>query len=154
MAYWEKLFSCHKRTVPQLQALYAETFAANRLDAIVFPTTPLPAQPISGTDMNVMLNGKEAPTFPTFIRNTDPGSNAGIPGLTIPAGLTPEGLPVGLELDGPFSSDRRLLAIGLSVEKVLGPIGRPSKNNRARRRFPQSLCSMAERLRMVAPPYS
>lgn len=104
---------------PRLQALYAETFARHDLDAIAFPTTPLPAQPIEGSDETVMLNGKPAPTFPTFIRNTDPGSNAGIPGISLPAGLTRDGLPVGLELDGPAFSDRHLLAIALAVEAML-----------------------------------
>src|SRR5438552_15420023 len=37
-----------------------------------------------------------------FIRHTDPGSHAGIPALTIPAGLAPTtGPPVGISLDGP-----------------------------------------------------
>lgn len=109
---------------PQLQGLYAETFSANHLDAVVFPTTPLPAQPITGCDSTVTLGGKEAATFDTFIRNTAPGANAGIPGLAIPAGLTRDGRPVGIELDGPAFSDRRLLAIGLSVERVLASSAR------------------------------
>ena len=106
---------------PRLMALYADTFADERLDGLAFPTTPLPAQPITGSDRRVMLNGREAPTCATFIRNTEPGSNVGIPGLTIPAGLTREGLPVGLEIDMPAGADRRLLAIGLAVEAALGP---------------------------------
>ena len=110
---------------PKLQAAYADYFVANRVDAIIFPTTPLPAQPIAGSDQNVMLNGKEVPTFPTFIRNTDPGSNAGLPGLTLPIGLTADGLPVGLELDGPAHSDRRLLAIGLTLEALFGKLPSP-----------------------------
>ena len=71
------------------------------------------------------LNGKQVPTFLTYIRNTDPGSNAGIPGLSLPVGLTNAGLPVGLELDGPVNSDRRLLAIGLSPERVFGRLPPP-----------------------------
>jgi len=51
------------------------------------------------------------PTFATFIRNTDPASNAGIPSISLPAGLSTHGLPLGIELDGPAGSDRRLLAI-------------------------------------------
>lgn len=61
-----------------------------------------------------------------YLRNTDPASNAGIPGLSLPAGLTGEGLPVGLELDGPLGSDRRLLAIGVAFEKVLGALPAPT----------------------------
>lgn len=63
--------------------------------------------------------------FGTFIRNTDPGSNAGIPGLSLPAGLTAGGLPVGLEMDGPVGSDARVLGIGLAVEALLGPLPAP-----------------------------
>lgn len=110
---------------PQLQAVYAEAFAANHLDGIIFPTTPLPAQPIKGSDETVQLNGRAVPTFQTFIRNTDPGSNAGIPGLTVPAGMTGAGLPVGLEIDAPAHSDRRLLAIGLTMEKLFGRLPAP-----------------------------
>ena len=66
------------------------------------------------------------PTFPTYIRNTDPGSNAGIPGLSLPAGLTKSNLPVGLELDGPVGSDQRLLALGLAIETALGVLPPPN----------------------------
>ena len=72
---------------------------------------------------------QNAPTVQfLFIRNTDPGSNAGIPGPTIPAGLGPTaGLPVGLSLDGPRGSDERLLAIGLAIESVLGRTPAPKR---------------------------
>jgi mandelamide amidase len=73
----------------------------------------------------VLLNGKKVPTFFAFIGNTDPGSNAGIPGLSLPMGATAEGLPLSVELDGPAGSDRRLLAIGLALEKVLKPVPAP-----------------------------
>ena len=47
------------------------------------------------------------PTFVGVIQNTDPGSNAGVPGLQIPIGIgATSKLPVGLELDGPAGSDR------------------------------------------------
>jgi mandelamide amidase len=64
--------------------------------------------------------GAPVPTFDTMIRNTDPGSNAGLPGLSLYAGMTPGGLPVGLEIDGAIGSDPQLLAIGLAIEAVLG----------------------------------
>ena len=87
--------------------------------ALAFPTTPLPAAPI-GDDEKTKLNGADVPTFFTFIQNTDPGSNAGLPGLSLPIGRTPGGLPVGLELDGPVGSDRRLLGVGLALESLFG----------------------------------
>jgi mandelamide amidase len=104
----------------RLQAAYAAYFADNRLDAMVFPTAILPARPI-GDDLTVALNGEQVPTFFTYIRNTDPGSNAGIPGISLPAGTTPSRLPVGVELDGPAGSDHRLLAIATAIEAVLPP---------------------------------
>ena len=60
-----------------------------------------------------------------MIRNTDPGSNAGLPGLSLYAGMTPAGLPVGLEIDGPVGSDAKLLAVGLAIEALLGSAPAP-----------------------------
>lgn len=104
---------------PQLQQAYRDYFASHKVDAVIFPTTPLTARPIEGSLETVELNGQQVPTFPTYIRNTDPASNAGIPGLTLPMGLSGEGMPIGIEIDGPQGSDQRLLAIGLALETFL-----------------------------------
>ncbi len=109
---------------PKLQRAYADYFKRERVEAVIFPTTPLPAAKI-GEDETTMLNGAAVPTFATFIRNTSPGSVAGIPGLSVPAGLTPSGLPVGMELDAPDGTDRRLLAIGRSLEPILPKLAPP-----------------------------
>jgi len=114
---------------PQLQQHYAQTFTTHQLDALLFPTTRLSAVPIDelAGSSAVSING--APPIDemnAFLRNTDPGSNAGIPGLSLPAGLTADGLPVGLELDGPTGSDRRLLAIGIAFEQLLGVLPAPT----------------------------
>ena len=113
---------------PQMQALYAAYFRENALDAMMFPTTILPAVPIdmvNGSGKVSINGGPPVDTFGSFIRNTDPGSNAGIPGLSLPAGLTAGGLPVGLEFDGPVGSDARLLGIGMAAEAVLGVLKAP-----------------------------
>jgi mandelamide amidase len=120
----EKVYRDALATRPALQRLYAETFKTHGIAALVFPTTPLPAAPV-GDDQTTKLNGADVPTFPTFIQNTDPGSNAGIPGLTVPIGRTAAGLPVGLALDGPAGSDRRLLGIGLALEALFGRLPAP-----------------------------
>jgi mandelamide amidase len=39
--------------------------------------------------------------------------------------MTSNGLPVGLEFDALMGNDRAVLALGLSLEKVLGPIPDP-----------------------------
>jgi mandelamide amidase len=108
---------------PALQKMYEAYFKDNNLDGMLFPTTIAPAPLIDaekGSGEMSINDGKPVPTFDTMIRNTDPGSNAGIPGLSLFAGMTPSGLPVGLEIDGPVGSDAKLLGLGLSIEAILG----------------------------------
>jgi Asp-tRNA(Asn)/Glu-tRNA(Gln) amidotransferase A subunit family amidase len=108
-----------KTARPALQALYRDTFAKNKLDAIAFPTTPKVAIP-SNPDSSSLAN------FVLFIQNTDPGSNAGVPGIQVPVAVGASSkLPVGLELDGPAGSDRKLLAIGMALDKVFGRLPAP-----------------------------
>jgi indoleacetamide hydrolase len=110
-----------KQARPALLKHFTDTFQKYGIDALIGPTTPHVAVP-QGPEASAL------PTFLLFIQNTDPGSNAGIPGLTVPAGLGPTtGLPVGISLDGPRNSDTRLLAIGLAIERVLGPTPPPKR---------------------------
>lgn len=109
---------------PALQEAYRRHFREQRVAAIVFPTTPAPAAAI-GEDETTTVNGAPVPTFATFIRNTSPGSVAGIPGLSLPAGITATGLPVGIEIDGPEGSDRQLLGIGAALERLLPRLPAP-----------------------------
>jgi len=112
--------------LPRLRQLYAEAFAEQRLDALIFPTTPLPAQPLEQS-IETTLNGKTVSTFFTFLANTRPSAFVHLPGLALPMGMTADGLPVGIELDGPVGTDRRLLSIGLALESVLGPAPPPRR---------------------------
>lgn len=110
-----------KTARPALQKLYADAFKRQRLDALVFPTVPKVAMAANPESSSV-------PTFLGVIQNTDPGSNAGIPGLQLPIGLGASSkLPVGMELDGPAGSDRRLVAIGMGLEALLGRLPSPSR---------------------------
>ena len=43
---------------------------------------------------------------------------AGIPGLSVPCGLSPAGLPIGLQLQGPHWSEANLLKLGRAYEQV------------------------------------
>ncbi|OAJ53567.1 indole acetimide hydrolase [Paraburkholderia ginsengiterrae] len=114
---------------PRLQQYIAATFADERLDALLFPTTRLAAVPIDDLrgSSTVSIDGSPPiDTMEAFLRNTDPASTSGIPGLSLAAGMTADGLPVGLELDGPLGEDRRLLAIGLAFEQLLGVLPPPA----------------------------
>lgn len=107
-------------TRPALQRAYEDVFGRG-IDAIVLPTTPSVAMP-QGPEAS------SAENFRHFIRNTDPGSHAGIPGISVPAGLgRTSRLPVGLEIDGPAGSDRRLLAVAAAVANVLAPAPFPPR---------------------------
>ena len=104
---------------PLLQQLYRQYFAENRLDAVIFPTTPLPAVTIEHSLDEVTLGGESVPVFPAFIRNTDPASNAGLPALTLPLSVPAGQLPIGIEINGPDGTDRQLLAIGAALESLI-----------------------------------
>ena len=109
---------------PALQRAYADYFRSHQVEAMVFPSTPLPASKI-GEDDTVMLNGVQVPTFGTFIRNSSPSSVAGIPGISLPVGLTRARLPVGIELDAPAEQDQRLLQIAQALEALLPAMPAP-----------------------------
>ena len=109
---------------PALQKTYADCFVKHRIEALIFPTTPLPAALI-GEDDTVMFCGAATPTFPIFTRNVGPGSVAGLPGISVPMGCNSQGLPLGLALDGPAGSDRRLLALAMGFQALMPLMPKP-----------------------------
>ncbi len=82
------------------------------MHALLFPTSPIVA-PLANEEVYSIE------TFQTLMRNTDPGSNIGIPGLSLPIGKGVKSkLPVGLEIDGLAHQDSELLAIGITLEEI------------------------------------
>jgi len=112
------------RHLPALHRLYQEYFARTQVTAMVFPTTLVPA-PRIGEEATVEVGGRPLPFDRVVARNIAPGSTAGLPGLVLPVALTPTGLPVSMEFDAPAGNDRALLSLGLSVERVWGPLPAP-----------------------------
>lgn len=110
-----------ERVRPALVARYAECLRRDRLDALVLPTTPLPARPV-GHDDDVELNGRRVGTLGAYLRNTDPTAFAGLPSISVPAGCTASGLPVGLSFDGLPGADTSLLALAAAFEQLVGPM--------------------------------
>ena len=113
-AVYNEAINTHR---PAMKNIYNKVFSDNGLNGIVFPTTPLTARDI-GEDETVDLNGTKVPTFPTYIRNTDLGSNIGAPGISLPcSGET--SLPIGIEIDGLPDQDQKLLSLANAIEMML-----------------------------------
>ncbi|MEU9044938.1 MULTISPECIES: amidase family protein [unclassified Kitasatospora] len=101
-----------------MQAAYADLFAADGLDAILSPTVPVCARPLRRFEDSLPLNGQDAPTFFTLIRNTSPAATAGLPSVTVPLPVTASP-PVGLQLIGRRMADRDLLSVAVRVDARL-----------------------------------
>ena len=115
--------------LPALRRLFQEYFARAQVAAIVFPATLVPP-PLIGEETTLTVGGGRSLPFEVAVaRNIAPGSTAGLPGLVLPAGLTASGVPVAVEFDSPAASDRALLALGLSLERALGPIAPPKSSS-------------------------
>lgn len=98
----------------ELRRRYAELFASG-VDAIVAPSCAVLA-PVIGEDETVELNGRDLPVFATVTRNAAPGTVAGVPMLSLPAGRSKSGLPIGMTFEGGFFEDDALLALGELIE--------------------------------------
>ncbi|HVU90857.1 MAG TPA: amidase family protein, partial [Jatrophihabitans sp.] len=109
---------------PKLQQRYRDLFTRDGFDALILPTTAAPA-PAIADQWEFAVAGQSVPHL-FLARNTIAASGAGIPAISLPSGLTDDGLPVGLELDGAHRRDRELLALTRRVEDVLGPLPSPA----------------------------
>ena len=99
---------------------FKDYFLDNKLDAIMFPLTIIEATSISDCKLGqITLNNKSVPVFPTYINNTDPGSNSNMPGITIPIGFTEDGLPLGMGLDMLAFNDAKLLELAEKIDDAL-----------------------------------
>jgi Asp-tRNA(Asn)/Glu-tRNA(Gln) amidotransferase A subunit family amidase len=112
-----------KKDRPELQRRFNENVFA-RADFILFPTTPCTA-PAIANQREFMVGGKEY-LYLVLARNTIPGSSAGLPGVSLPIGLSADKLPVGMEIDAAAGNDRNLLALAHRVELVVGAIPAPA----------------------------
>ena len=67
------------------------------------------------------INGEPMATYIDWMRSCSRITVSAHPAVSVPAGVTPSGLPVGLQLVGPYGADRRLLEIAAAVMDALAP---------------------------------
>ena len=102
--------------LPLVRTAMDGILSSNKLDAIVYPTSPRrPALIVAPPDPP----GGPA-SSPTNIANL-----TGFPDLIVPAGFTGDRLPVGLSFFGPAFSEPKLLALGYSFEQATSARRRP-----------------------------
>ena len=101
--------SVRDHALPLVRAVLDGMLAADKLDAIVYPTASRRPQLIAAP-----------PEVPGGAAGS--GSNlanlSGFPDLIVPAGFTTDDLPVALSFLGPAFSEARLLALGYSFEQA------------------------------------
>jgi aspartyl-tRNA(Asn)/glutamyl-tRNA(Gln) amidotransferase subunit A len=106
-------YDAYYRKGQQVRALVTQDFreAFTKVDAIVTPTSPVPA---------FKLGERTDDPLAMYLADiyTVTGSLAGVPGISVPCGKTPDGLPVGLQIFGPHFGEARVLQIAHAFEQV------------------------------------
>jgi aspartyl-tRNA(Asn)/glutamyl-tRNA(Gln) amidotransferase subunit A len=100
----------HRQTI--LRRRFSSWFVEHggELDAVVLPTTPIAAPRIAGLDA--------VATAGVLTRLTAPFNFTGLPALSVPCGVTAEGLPIGLQIVGAPWAERRVLRVGRAYERA------------------------------------
>ncbi|MCI2422319.1 amidase [Saccharopolyspora sp. K220] len=98
----------------KFRRMILDLMARSRTDFLIYPTV----QVVPPTRADLEAGRWTALTFPT---NTVIASQTGLPAVTVPAGFTPAGLPVGLEVLGRPFSERDLLSFARAWERAARP---------------------------------
>jgi len=111
----------------RLRARWADFF--RRYDVLLTPVAPVAAihHDLAGdvTTRTITVNGRSRP-YTDF--STWPGLAGGsyLPAAVAPAGLTTDGLPVGIQIVAPYLEDRTAIDVARHVERVVGGFRAPA----------------------------
>ncbi|OXM74915.1 MULTISPECIES: amidase [Amycolatopsis] len=99
-------------------------------DAVACPITPTPAFPHDHTPnpmaRRIDIDGAEYPYFDQLVW-AGLATMPGLPATAVPAGRSPEGLPVGVQLIGPMFEDRTPLRLAELLEREIGGFQAPPR---------------------------
>ena len=103
----------------KVRTLIARDFelAFEHCDVLLTPTAPSVA----------FAFGAKADPLEMYLNDvfTVPSSLAGLPAMSVPAGLSPDGLPLGLQIIGKPLDEATVLDAGLAIERAAGFTARP-----------------------------
>ncbi|MET7482280.1 amidase [Streptomyces sp. NPDC005538] len=98
-------------------------------DVVVCPITPTPAFPHDHNpdprQRRLVIDGVPYPYFDQLVW-AGVATMPGLPATAVPAGRSPEGLPVGVQLIGPMFEDRTPLRLAELLEQRMGGFQRPN----------------------------
>ncbi|MFI9407092.1 amidase [Nocardia sp. NPDC052316] len=101
-------------------------------DAVVCPITPTPAFPHDhngGLEARLIdIDGVDYPYFDQLVW-AGVATMPGLPATAVPAGRSPEGLPVGVQIIGPMFEDRTPLRLAELLEQEIGGFQAPMVGN-------------------------
>src|SRR5690242_1633463 len=106
-------YDAYYRKAQQVRTLIKNDFlkAFASCDAIITPTSPTPAFAIgekTNDPLSMYLNDIYTVT----------ANLAGVPGISVPCGLSSERLPIGFQLIGPYWSEDRILNMAYAYEQI------------------------------------
>jgi amidase len=105
----------------RLRAQWRELFKS--FDAVICPVMPTPAYPHDHSDdqetRRIKIDGKDY-VYPDQLAWPGIATLPGLPATAIPIGLSPEGLPVGVQIVGPWLEDRTPLKLAELIEREFG----------------------------------
>jgi amidase len=105
----------------RLRAQWRELFKT--FDAVICPVMPTPAYPHDHSDdqetRRITIDNKDY-AYPDQLAWPGIATLPGLPATAIPIGLSPEGLPIGVQIVGPWLEDRTPLKLAELIEREFG----------------------------------
>ncbi len=90
-------------------------------DVLVLPTSQVPPF-AADQEFPSAINGRPTATYLDWMRASYLITVTGCPAISVPAGRTADGLPVGIQIVAPHGGERRLLEVAAAFEAALGPV--------------------------------